>query len=109
MESMFYNIFKKSNNKPSFFFLPQDHCTVYNRQKIHWFIGDGKWRAGETYRPRLWHAWGAYYDEAGKCYPYVMYAVYDSTSRMLSEITVLPKRPGQEYYFNQNVFDILTK
>jgi hypothetical protein len=103
---------KKSSNKPTEIKLSEDQWMFYNGCKIHWFIGDrlnsndgmGGW-------PIEWHAWGAYYDESGKCYPYRLHACFNSKTRILSEICVNPKptNAGSMIYWNEEVYNLLTK
>lgn len=96
-----------NKNKPTEIKLSEDQWMVYNGCKIHWFIGDGiDWG-----KNNLWHAWGAYYDESGKCYPYRLHGEFNSKTRILSNIYVNPKPKNEDsmMYWDQGVYDLLTK
>ena len=96
-------------SKPTELILPEDQWTEYNGQKIHWFIGDEIGQHNGW--PTSWHAWGAYYDANGKCYPYRMHGNFNSKTRLLSNITVnkKPTNPGSMIYWDENTYNLLTK
>ena len=92
------------SNKPTSEILPMDHYLKYNGQRVHWFIGDGIFAEGQNGFTNRWHAWGSCNGKA-----YQMYATYNSNTRELMGIKVLPKVQGQDHYFHQPTYDLLTK
>jgi hypothetical protein len=92
------------SNKPTTDILPANHYTKYNGLKIYWFIGDGVFVDGQNGITYNWHAWGSCNGRA-----YQMHALFNSTTRELLNIKVLPKITGQDYYFHQETYDLLTK
>lgn len=101
-----------NKNKPTEIKLSEDQWMVYNGCKIHWFIGDRlSLNDGMGGFPAEWHAWGAYYDESGKCYPYRLHGEFNSKTRILSNIYVNPKPKDEAsmMYWDQGVYDLLTK
>ena len=87
-------------SRPTEQILPDTFITEYNGQQVKWFIGDWYSRIG------YWQAWGSVNGRA-----YQMGANFSWKTRALKDITVFKKTgiKEQDYYFDQETFDLLTK
>jgi hypothetical protein len=97
--------------------LPDNRTTIFNGIEVRWAIGDiNSSRAKElgidvrwdengklVKSGPFWEAWGYC---MGKMYQ--LFAFYDTETKLLYDITPLKRIEGQDYYFDQNVYDKLT-
>lgn len=98
--------------RPTEIKLSEDQWMTYNGHKIHWFIGDRRHvNDGMGGWPIEWQAWGAYYDESRKCYPYRLSGYFNSKTRILSNIQVLqkPTDEGSMIYWDETTYNLLTQ
>lgn len=98
--------------------LPKDKFVEYNGIKTKWFIGDiNHSKAKELgLNPRwdkdghlidsgpYWEAWGSCNGQM-----YQLFAWYNSATRELIDIHALERVEGQDHYFHQETYDMLTK
>lgn len=100
--------------------LPEDHKTIYNGVEVKWFIGDINHGRAEKLglKPRwegfpgavtmiddgpIWEAWGSCMGKA-----YQLFAWFDGVTRELIDPHPLQRVEGQDYYFDQEIYNKLT-